>query len=215
MRMTDRERLVKRAILLSWFTIAYNLLEGAVSVYFGISGESMALAGFGADSFIEVFSAMLVLWRLRSEAGMSSKPSIDRERKATLGIGALFVLLAATTAVSALVQVRSARHPDTTIPGLAISAVSLSFMVFLWRAKSKVAEGLDSSTVSKDADCSLACIKLSGVLLAGSLLFLVAPALWWADAGAAGLLSVLIMQEGIGTIRSALKPGFSGGCGCA
>lgn len=212
--MIDRQPLVRRALLLSWFTIAYNLVEGAVAIFFGISDDSMALAGFGADSFIEVFSAMLVLWRLRSEAGVSSILSTDRERKATLGIGALFVLLASVTAVSAFLQVRNARHPETTVPGLVISLLSLSFMVFLWRAKLRVAEGLDSSTVLKDADCSLACIKLSAVLLLGSLMFQIAHELWWADAAAAALLAVLIMQEGVGTIRNALRPEFTGGCGC-
>lgn len=212
--MIDRQPLVRRALLLSWFTIAYNLIEGAVAIFFGISDDSMALAGFGADSFIEVFSAMLVLWRLRSEAGVSSILSTDRERKATLGIGALFVLLASVTAVSAFLQVRNARHPETTVPGLVISLLSLSFMVFLWRAKLRVAEGLDSSTVLKDADCSLACIKLSTVLLLGSLMFQIAHELWWADAAAAALLAVLIMQEGVGTIRNALRPEFTGGCGC-
>lgn len=190
------------------------MLEGLVSIYFGISDDSMALVGFGADSFIEVFSAMLVLWRLRAEAGVSSKLTIDRERKATLGIGALFVALALVTAISTIIQVRSARHPETTVPGLVISLLSLSFMVFLWRAKLRVAEGLDSSTVLKDAECSLACIKLSAVLLIGSLLFVIAPALWWADAAAAGFLSALILHEGIGTIRGALRPEFTGGCGC-
>lgn len=214
MTMPGRKSLVQRAMLLSWLTIAYNLLEGVVSIYFGVREDSMALAGFGADSFIEVFSATLVLWRLRSEAGISSELSTERERKATIGIGALFILLSCITAASVLLQVRGMRHPETTIPGIAISVLSLSFMAFLWRAKLRVAQKLDSSTVMKDADCSLACIKLSVVLLAGSLLFQVAPALWWADAAAAALLSILIGQEGIGTIRNALKPDFTGGCGC-
>ena len=61
--------LIRRAIALSWFTIGYNLLEGAVSIAFGVSDESVALAGFGMDSLIEVASAALILWRFRSEAG--------------------------------------------------------------------------------------------------------------------------------------------------
>jgi divalent metal cation (Fe/Co/Zn/Cd) transporter len=212
---TDRERLIGRALLLSWFTIAYNLVEGAVSVYFGVSDDSMALAGFGADSFIEVFSAALVLWRFRSEEGVGAGLPVERERRATLGIGALFLLLAAGTAAGALLQLGAGGRPETTLPGIVIASASLSFMFWLWRAKREVAQGLDSCTVLKDADCSLACITLSGVLLAGSALFMVAPALWWSDAAAALVLAVLISREGVLTIRAALRPEFAGGCGCA
>lgn len=213
--MSGHKKLIDRAIMLSWFTIAYNLIEGIASVYFGVSDDSMALAGFGADSFIEVFSAMLVLWRFRSEAGVGSGLSIDRERRATLGIGSLFVLLALITSAGALAQLRKGGHPGTTLSGLIISAVSLSFMFFLWSAKTRIAKKLDSSAVLKDADCSLACIKLSVVLFAGSLIFMIAPALWWSDGVAAIVLSLLIAWEGVGTIRGALKPDFAGGCGCS
>lgn len=213
--MPDRRELTERAILLSWFTITYNLIEGVVSVYYGVSDDSMALAGFGADSFIEVFSAMLVLWRFRAETGLAPGLPIDRERKSTLGIGALFLLLALATAAGAFVQLRKGGHPETTLPGLLISALSLSFMFFLWTAKTRVAKSLDSCTVLKDADCSLACIKLSLVLLAGSAVFRVRPALWWADAAAAVVLGGFIAWEGAGTIRAALRPEFAGGCGCS
>lgn len=213
--MTDRRGLIERAILLSWFTIAYNLIEGAVSIYFGIADDSMALAGFGADSFIEVFSAALVLWRFRAEEGVGAGLPVERERRATLGIGVLFVLLAAGTAAGALAQWRAGGRPDTTVPGLVISVASLSFMFFLWRSKRAVAKGLDSCTVLKDADCSLACIKLSAVLLTGSAVYAAAPALWWADSAAAVVLALFIAAEGAATIRAALKPDFAGGCGCA
>lgn len=206
--------MIGRAIALSWFTIAYNLLEGAVSVYFGLSDDSMALAGFGADSFIEVFSAALVLWRFRAETGGACVP-VERERRATVSIGVLFVALAAVTAAGAALQLREGGRPETTAPGLAISAVSLGFMFFLWRAKLRLAAALDSATVLKDAACSLACIKLSVILLLGSLLFMISPALWWSDAAAAALLAGFIGLEGVQTIRAALRPDFSGGCGCA
>lgn len=212
--MPDRKALVARVILLSWFTIAYNVVEGLVSIWFGLSEGSIALAGFGADSFIEVFSAALVLWRFRTETAGACVP-VERERRATLGIGVLFVALAAATAAGAVLQLRDGGHPATTVPGLLISAASLGFMFFLWRAKARLALELDSATVLKDAACSLACIKLSGVLFLGSLVFLAAPAFWWSDAAAAALLAGLIGLEGAQTIRAALRPDFAGGCGCA
>ncbi|TPW21754.1 MAG: hypothetical protein FD126_374 [Elusimicrobia bacterium] len=146
---------------------------------------------------------------------MAAGLSVERERSGTLGIGALFLLLAAVTALAAALQLWQARHPETAVPGLMVSAASLGFMAYLWRAKRRLAVELDSATVAKDADCSLACIKLSLVLFAGSLLTLAAPALWWADAAAALTLSLLIAQEGVATVRAARSPDFRGGCGCA
>jgi divalent metal cation (Fe/Co/Zn/Cd) transporter len=88
-------------------------------------------------------------------------------------------------------------------------------MFYLWTAKRAVARALDSSTVAKDAVCSLACIKLSGVLLAGSLLYWLSPKLWWVDSAAALALALLIGREGLETVRAARRADFSGGCGCS
>ncbi|WP_243314741.1 cation transporter [Geothrix paludis] len=198
----------RRALWLAGFTIAYNLLEGLVSMAFGWADDSVALFGFGADSFIEVASALLVLWKLLDHG------NLERERKATLGIGRLFLFLAAGIAGGAVLQLTARAHPPTTVPGLVISALSLAFMVFLWRAKLRAAQALDSATVAADAACSRACIQLSVVLFAGSLLFLIAPALWWVDAAAALGLAFLIGKEGLGMTRAAKSSCFTGGCGC-
>ncbi|MBI2362694.1 MAG: heavy metal transporter, partial [Elusimicrobia bacterium] len=181
-----------RAERLALFTVLYNLLEGGVSVWFGVSESSVALAGFGADSFIEVASAAAVLWRLRGGA---------EERRATRAIGALLLALASATAAASGLQLYGRNAPDTTLPGALIALASLSFMFWLWRAKLAAGRALSSPTVLADASCSLACIKLSGVLLAGSAAYALVPALWWADSAAALALSVLIAREGPGLLR--------------
>jgi divalent metal cation (Fe/Co/Zn/Cd) transporter len=198
----------RRALWLSGLTIAYNVIEGLVSMAFGWADDSIALFGFGADSFIEVASALLVLWKLLDHG------NLERERKATRSIGWLFLCLAVGITGGALLQITARRHPPTTMPGLVISTLSLSFMAFLWQAKLRAAKAVDSATLEADATCSLACIQLSVVLFAGSLLFLLAPALWWVDAAAAMGLAVLIGKEGFGMIRAAGSERFTGGCGC-
>ncbi len=175
---------------------------------FGWADDSVALFGFGADSFIEVASACLVLWKLMDHG------NLERERKATRGIGWLFAFLAAGIAGGAILQLTARTHPPTTLPGLVISLLSLSFMAFLWQAKRQAARAMDSATLMADAACSLACIQLSGVLFLGSLLFLLAPALWWVDAASALGLALLIGKEGISMIRAARSEHFTGGCGC-
>lgn len=202
------------ARFLAWFTVLYNLAEGLVSMGFGWSDESMALFGFGADSFIEVGSALLVLWRLSGDEGGCASTRLKRERRAALGIGVLFVALALGTAAGALFQLASRQHPETTVPGLLVSAASLGFMFWLWKSKRAAASALDSRTLEGDAACSRVCIQLSLVLFAGSLLFLLSPSLWWTDAVAALVLAGFIAKEGLSGIRGALKPGFTGGCGC-
>ena len=203
----------RRARVLAVATIAWNLLEGLVAMGFGFAEESVALFGFGVDSWVEVGSAAVVYWKLTRAPGCATTAK-QRERRATRWISGLFLALASATAAGAVAQLASRAHPGNTLPSLVVAAVSLSFMVFLWRAKLAVARVLDSRALAMDAACSRACIQLSAVLLAGSLAFLVAPALWWADAVAALGLAILIAREGIEGWRATSRPDFEGGCGC-
>lgn len=193
---TSRSTLVNQVIFLSWFTIVYNVIEGVVSMYFGIEEISVALFGFGVDSFIEAASAMIVLWRFRGEAGLDVATRSNREEKASAWIGRLFIFLASATFLVSVIQLVQQRHPETTVPGVIISLISLSFMFFLWWRKKTLGHALQSSTVLSDAACSLACIKLSGILLAGSFIFYIQPALWWVDSVAAIGMSYFIFKEG-------------------
>lgn len=207
-----RETWIRYAKVLAVFTILYNLAEGLVSMGFGWSDDSVALFGFGADSFIEVFSALLVLWRLRAEG--CGDDLVARERKVAKGIGWMLLLLAAGTIGGSLLQLKAGGHPSTTLPGVIVSLASLGFMVFLWRAKRVAAKALDSRALEGDAACSMACIQLSTILLTGSLIFLAAPRLWWVDSAAALLLSLFIAKEGWKMRQAASRDDFDGGCGC-
>lgn len=203
--------LKKQALFLAGLTIAYNLVEAAVAVFFGVTDDAISLAGFGGDSLIEVGSATVVLWNLKQVASTDDK---SKERVATRAIGALFILLSLVVLTSSSWQLYSGGHPETTMPGLIVALASISVMFYLWRAKLRVAKALDSSTLEKDAVCTLVCIRLSFVLLAGSLLFLVAPDFWWLDAVCAILIGLMIMKEGVDTVRATYRENFSGGCGC-
>lgn len=203
----------RRARMLAVGTIAWNVLEGLVAMGFGFAEESVALFGFGVDSWVEVGSAAVVYWKLTRAPGCATTAK-QRERRATRWISGLFVALASATAVGAVAQLASRSHPGSTLPSLVVASVSLSFMVFLWRAKLAVARAIDSRALAMDAACSRACIQLSTVLLIGSVVFLVAPALWWADAVAAFGLAILIAREGIEGWRATSRVDFEGGCGC-
>ena len=207
----DLKGTAKTAKNLALFTVVYNIIEGLVSIYFGVEEESISLLGFGLDSFIEVSSAIIVLLKLRHD---DPDANLKHERRATFLIGVLFLLLGFSIVFNSGYELFQKGHPDTTVPGIVISLASLSFMFFLWKGKVKVGQRLNSSTVMADARCSLACIKLSLILLAGSLIYWLFPSLWWVDSSAAILLSIFIFQEGKELIVNSRKEDFKGGCGC-
>lgn len=208
--LVDWER---RARLLAGLTIAWNVVEGLVSLAFGVAEQSVALLGFGLDSWVEVGSAAVVSWKLTRAPGCATTRK-EQERRATRWISGLFLVLAGATALGAAGQLASGGHPGSTLPALLVSGVSLGMMGFLWRAKRAAAQALNSRTLELDAACSLACIQLSVVLFAGSLVYLVWPMLWWADGVAALVLAAFIAREGVEGWQAAKKPDFAGGCGC-
>lgn len=205
-------RWVHRARLLAWFTIGYNLIEGVVGIGFGLADESLALLGFGIDSCIEMASALFVLWRLGAELSGQERQA-QRERRAGIAVAALLVLLGVGTIIGSGWLLWTRQHPESTLAGGIIAAVSLSFMFWFWRAKLAAAAALGSATLRQDAACALGCIALSVTLFIGSILYTVAPQLWWADAVAAMIIAALIAREGIGGLR-AIVAGRADGCGC-
>ena len=159
------------AFYLALFTIIYNLAEGLVSIYFGAQDEALTLFGFGIDSFIEVMSgvgilAMVVRIRRNPEA-----PRSQFEQTALRITGTSFYILAAGLGATAIYNLFTAHKPETTIPGLIISVISISFMWLLVSGKRKVGRKLNSAPILADANCSLVCIYMSVVLLVSSLVY--------------------------------------------
>jgi divalent metal cation (Fe/Co/Zn/Cd) transporter len=183
-----------------------------VGIGFGIADESLALLGFGIDSFIEMSSAFFVLWRLGAELSGHERKA-QRERWAGIAVASLLVLLGVGTILGSVWLLWTRQHPESTLAGGIIAAASLSFMFWLWRAKLAAAAALDSQTLHQDAACALGCIALSATLLIGSIVYVVVPALWWVDAVAALVIAILITREGIGGLKAILA-GRSAGCGC-
>jgi len=214
-----RSKLIKYATLVCIFTIIWNIIEGVVSIFFGNENDSISLIFFGVDSFIEVTSACLVLWRFLTESKPDEEKAVQvleenlgKERKATIGIGLLFLVLSTATISDAIVALVQKRKPETAVAGLIISSVSLSFMGFLWLSKKYLAKMLNSFTMASDAQCSLACIKITLVLFIGSFLYIIWKDGWWLDSTAAIILGVLFAKEGVDMILWARSKNFSGGC---
>lgn len=153
---------------LAIFTIVYNILEGLVSMYFGYEDESLALFGFGADSFIEVISGLGIVHMI---VRIRRNPASNRDRfeKTALRItGVAFYLLTAGLVISSIYNIWTGHTPQTTFWGLVISIVSIVMMWALVWGKRKAGNELNSEPVLADANCTLVCLYMSVVLLLSS-----------------------------------------------
>jgi divalent metal cation (Fe/Co/Zn/Cd) transporter len=182
------ENLYRKAFQLSLFTIFYNIVEGLVSTILGYSDETLALFGFGADSFIEVISGIgIAVMIVRIRNNPSSTVS-EFEKKALRVTGTAFYLLAATLTFGTLLNVARHHKPETTLWGIVISLVSIVVMYWLMVSKKKTGRALNSEPVLADANCTKVCIYMSVVLLVSSLIYEF-TGFAYADAlGAAGLV---------------------------
>jgi divalent metal cation (Fe/Co/Zn/Cd) transporter len=168
---SSRSRLYQMANWLAWITIYYNLLEGAVSVFFGFQDETLSLFGFGLDSFVEVISGIGV-WHMIYRLRQSVDGNPDRfEQRALKITGTAFYLLTAGLTATALYNVYSGHHPETTFWGIVISLISIGSMWALIHFKVKVGTALNSQAILADAGCTRTCLILSGVLLVASLIY--------------------------------------------
>jgi len=159
------------ALWLALFTIFYNLAEGLVSIYFGVSDEALTLFGFGIDSFIEVISGIGILAMVLRIRQNPDTPRSQFERTALRVTGTSFYLLAGGLALTAVYNIVTRHKPETTLPGLIISLISIAIMWLLVTGKRRVGRTLNSTPILADANCTMVCIYMSVVLLAASLIY--------------------------------------------
>lgn len=193
----DRDEQVKRGRWLEYFTIVWNLVEGVVSVGAGLLAGSVALVGFGFDSFIESASGGALLWRLHLDR---PERRDQAERMALKLVGVSFLLLAAYVAFDGIKSLIKRETPEATLPGIAIAALSLFVMPLLARAKRRIATQIHSHALEADARQTDICTYLSAILL-GGLLLNALFGWWWADPLAALAMIPIVVKEGIQALR--------------
>jgi divalent metal cation (Fe/Co/Zn/Cd) transporter len=190
-----REALVGRGRLLAWLTILWNVVEGIVGITSGIAASSIALIGFGVDSYVEVFAGAVILWRLNKER-LGQQPSEQAERRALRLIAVTFLLLAAGVGVESIRKLAIGEQPGESAVGLVLAVVSLVVMPLLARAKRQVGRQLGSRALQADATETDLCVWLSAILLAGlglNSLF----GWWWADPMAGLAIVYIAAREGM------------------
>lgn len=204
-----RAKLYTTAILLAQITVFYNLLEGLVSVLLGLEDETLALLGFGIDSFVEVISG-IGIWhmvhRMQRDLAGDSDPF---ERKALRITGSAFYLLTAGLILTAMLNLYRGHHPETTFWGIVISIVSMVTMGFLINFKMRVGRQVRSDAIIADANCTKTCLYLSFVLLLASAGY-AATGIGWLDSLGAVAIAVFAFREG----REAFEKARGKTCAC-
>ncbi|HCX20626.1 MAG: hypothetical protein CMB80_17060 [Flammeovirgaceae bacterium] len=164
-------KLLNKAYILSLITIFYNLVEGGVATFYGAQNETLALFGFGLDSFVEVLSGIGIahmIWRMKK----NPIESRDHFEVTALKItGTAFYLLVLGLIIGAGLSIYYQSNPETTLVGMIISIISILTMYILYKAKLDVGHKLNSEPIISDANCTRTCFYLSFILLGSSTLY--------------------------------------------
>lgn len=167
----NNSKLWRYAWWLSLGTIGYNLIEGVVSVWLGLADETLALFGFGADSFIEVISAVGIAHMVMRLQRHGETDRDNFERTALRVTGFAFYALSTVLVSTAVISVAMGHAPDTAMPGVVVALVSIGFMWALIRAKVSIGTELNSQPIIADANCAKVCLRMSIVLLISSAIY--------------------------------------------
>lgn len=194
------EYLNKKALILSLITVIYNILEGMVAIFFGYLAGSIALIGFGLDSFIESISGSIMIWRFGFHRKASEETREIIERKATKLVAYTFFILGSYVLFESVKKLIIAQPPEPTLIGIIIAIISLITMPTLYLFKTRTARAINSLSLLADARQTLACIFLSLALLIGlGLNYLYG--FWQADPIVGILIVVYLFREGLVTLK--------------
>lgn len=188
-----RQALVRRGLLLEYATLGWNVVGSFIVIVAAIAAHSVALAGFGLDSLIEIFASVIVVWELTGA-------SKAREQRALKLIGIAFFCLAVYILGQSAYTLISRSHPDTSPGGIAWLAATLVAMLLLARGKKVTGEKIDNPVLMTEAHVTLIDALLAAAVLIG--LILNAAFGWWRADPLAGLVIVYYgFKEGLTALR--------------
>ena len=187
----ERGRLVRRVKLLSWASLAWMTVEGAVAIIAGLAAGSVALIGFGLDSVIEGFASVVIIWRFTGARALSEAA----EQRAQKLVAIQFFVLAPYVAIESVRALAGGDHPDVSWVGIALAAGSVVIMPYLGIAKGRLADRLGSAATKGEGRQNMLCAYLAAALLLGLLGNALLGA-WWLDPLVGLLIVALAVKEG-------------------
>ena len=191
---SDRAARVRQAFVLEWITVAWMIIESVVAIAAALEARSTSLLAFAIDSFIELISAGVLLWRLTVELKQGQAFSEHVERTASrIGAGLLLVL-ASYVVISAALSLSQRRGQDFSKAGLALTLAAIPIMWWLARRKLAIADQLGSRALRTDAVESITCGYLSVAVVIGLIAQLLLNA-WWVDSVTSLAIVYFLVKE--------------------
>ena len=184
-------RLAGRVKLLSWLSLVWMTIEGAVAIGAGIVAGSIALVGFGLDSAIEGFASVIIIWRFTGHRVFSHAA----EERAQKLVAVQFFLLAPYVAFESIKGLIAGDHPDVSWVGIGLAMGSVIFMPMLGIAKQRLADQIGSAATAGEGRQNMLCAYLAGALLVGLLGNALVGA-WWLDPAVGLLIAGVAVKEG-------------------
>jgi divalent metal cation (Fe/Co/Zn/Cd) transporter len=199
----ERDRLIGRAKALSWLSLAWMTVEGAVAITAALIAGSVALLGFGIDSAIEGLASVIVIWRFTGSRRLSEQA----EERAQKAVAISFFLLAPYSAQDAIRALIATEHPSVSWVGIGLSVSSIVVMPLLGRAKQRIGERLGSGATAGEGAQNLLCAYMAAGVVVG-LGANAAFGWWWLDPVIALGIAAIAVREG--------REAWAGeGCACA
>jgi divalent metal cation (Fe/Co/Zn/Cd) transporter len=185
------EELARRVRLLSWLSLFWMTIEGAVAITAGIVASSIALVGFGLDSGIEGVASLIIVWRFTGHRMFSHAA----EQQAQKLVAVQFFLLAPYVAFESTRSLLGAEHPEVSWVGIGLAVGSVIFMPMLGIAKERLADQLGSAATMGEGRQNMLCAYLAGALLVG-LFGNALTGAWWLDPIVGLLIAAVAVREG-------------------
>jgi divalent metal cation (Fe/Co/Zn/Cd) transporter len=185
------EQLARRVRLLSWLSLGWMTVEGAVAITAGVVASSIALVGFGLDSVIEGVASLIIIWRFSGHRVFS----YAAEQRAQKLVAVQFFLLAPYVAFESVKALIGGEHPDVSWVGIGLAVGSMTFMPMFGIAKERLADQLGSAATKGEGRQNMLCAYLAGALFVGLLGNALVGA-WWLDPAVGLLIAAVAVKEG-------------------
>ena len=182
-----RLALLRRGFALEYSTLAWNVVGIVVLGVAAVSARSVALAGFGLDSLVEIGASTVVIWEL-------SGTGADRQRRGLRLIGYAFTALAIYLLIQSTVVLVTGYHPRHSVPGIIWTALTAVVMFALAAGKARTGTALGNPVLQTEGQVT----TIDGILAVAVLLGLTLNAAvgwWWADPAAGYVLAFYAARE--------------------
>ena len=189
-----------KALMLSFFTVGYNIIEGVISILIGASTGSISLVGFGLDSFIESLSGAILIWRFTRNKTTLNSHTDEIEQKTIRLISCTFFILGGYVFYESIQRLINQKPPEQSVFGIIIAVVSILVMIGLYKSKRNVGLSNHIRSLVADSKQTLACIYMSITMLIGLGLNYFFH-IWWSDAIAGVVIAGFLFKEGYYTFK--------------